>query len=146
MAKFLTIYTHANPESPCGGKSLTDQQYKKDCDINCILEQFGATGRLPVHPEGITGDFSDIGDYQSCLDRINRAEAEFSNLPSDIRSRFGNDPKAYVDFVLDPDNTDECIRLGLKVKNVKKRTAEEILEGIESNTRKDVTPKGEGAA
>lgn len=145
--KFLTIYTHAKPVSPSGGVSLTDQQYKRECDINCILKDFGATGRLPVHGEGVSGDFSEIGDYQACLDRINRAKDEFMALPSDIRSRFGNDPAAYVDFVLDPVNTEECVRLGIKVKKEHKATTDELLSEIVKNTSKEVSPpKGEGAA
>lgn len=146
--KFYTIYDHVKVVSPHGDKvSLTDQQYKRECDINCILKDFGATGRLPVHGEGVSGDFSDIGDYQKCLDRISRAKDEFMELPSEIRARFGHDPSAYVDFVLDPANTDECIRLGLKEVRKHKRTSEEILEGIEQNTRKEVSPpKAEGAA
>lgn len=147
MSKFRTIYNHATVISPHGGKSLTDQQYRRECDINFILKDFGATGRLPVHGEGVSGDFSDIGDYQACLDRINRAKDEFMSQPSEIRARFGNDPSAYVDFVLDPANTDECIRLGIKVKHERRRSVEEVLEGIEQNTRKEVSPpKGEGAA
>lgn len=147
VKKFLTIYTHAKPVSPSGGTSLTDQQYKRECDINCILKDFGATGRLPVHGEGVSGDFSEIGDYQACLDRINRAKDEFMAQPSDIRSRFGNDPAAYVDFVLDPANTEECVRLGIKVKKEHKATTDELLSEIAKNTRQEVSPlKGEGAA
>ncbi len=138
MKKFYTIYDHANPTSPHGGISLTDQQYLPDCDINTILKRYGATGRLPVDiREGVSGDFSDIGDYQNCLDRINRAKEAFLSLPSHIRDRFGNDPTAYVDFVLDPANTEECIRLGLKVKSVPTPETElDVLKRIEEK----VTP------
>lgn len=147
MSKFKTIYDHAVVVSPHGGISLTDQQYKRECDINCILQDFGATGRLPVRKEGVSGDFSDVGDYQCCLDRINRAKDEFMSQPSDIRARFGNDPAAYVDFVLDPANVDECLRLGIMEKREVKRSTDEVLESIEKNTRKEVSrPKGEGAA
>lgn len=118
---FHTIYSHAHPVSPHGDEvSLTDQQYLKDCDINTIMEKYRITGALPctVHPEGVSGDFSDLGDFQICLDKINRGKAEFMSLPSALRNRFGNDPAAYVDFVLDPANQDECIKLGLREKPV----------------------------
>lgn len=147
--KFHTVYEHSNPVSPHGGVSMTDQQYLKECDINCILKTYGATGRLPSNiREGVSGDFSEVGDFQFCLDKINRAKDEFAALPSEIRARFGNDPVSYVDFVLNPDNTDECIRLGLKEQVVHKPTTEELLEDIKRNTAKDVTPPqgGEGAA
>lgn len=144
--RFLTIYNHAVVVSPHGGKSLTDQQYKDECDINRILKLYGATGRLPVNiREGVSGDFSEVGDFQQCLDKVNRAKDEFQSLPSEIRQRFGNDPVAYVDFVLDPKNMEECVRLGLREKPVvPTRSTNEILESIEKN----VTPPkgGEGAA
>lgn len=141
MKKFHTMYSHANPVSPHGGVSMTDQQYIKDCDINIILKQYGATGRLPVNiREGVSGDFSDIGDYKDCLDRINNAKDSFCALPSHIRDRFGNDPTAYVEFVLDPSNTDECIRLGLKVKPDPQPEKEiDVLKRIEQAL---VTPQG----
>lgn len=143
MKTFMTFYNHANPKSPHGGVSKTDQQYVAECDINTILKQYGATGRLPVDiREGVSGDFSSIGDYQDCLDRINRAKDAFAALPSHIRDRFGNDPTAYVDFVLDPSNTEECIRLGLKVKVVPEpETAVDVLKRIESKvTSKEENP------
>jgi phage internal scaffolding protein len=37
----------------------------------------------------------------------------FNDLPSSIRSRFGNDPAAFLDFVNDEGNADEMIKLGL---------------------------------
>lgn len=142
--KFKTIYSHESPVSPHGGASLTDQQYKDECNIDYILKSFRADGRVPnMKLAAVGGDFSDIGDFSRCLERINRAKDEFAALPSDIRDRFGNDPSSYVDFVLDPANTEECIRLGLKVKSeAPKRTSEEILESIEQI----VTPKGETGA
>ncbi len=145
--KFYTIYDHLSPVSPNGGVSCTDQQYLKECDINQILKTYGATGKLSVNlRSGVSGDFSEVGDFQSCLDKINRAKDEFAALPSDIRARFGNDPVAYVDFVLNPANTEECIRLGLKEKIVIKPTVEDLLGDIKKNTSKDgavvTAPKG----
>lgn len=140
--RFKTIYDHANPVSPHGDEvSLTDKQYKDECDINSIIKRYIEKGITPpVRSEGITGDFSDIGDFQHCLDKIERAKAEFEALPSEIRSRFGNEPHSYVDFVLDPKNEEECIRLGLKVRHEPpSRSTTEILESIE----KSVTSKEE---
>lgn len=138
MRKYYTKYRHSDPVSCSGGVSLTDPQFLAECDINTILERFGATGQIKTRPSGIGGDFSSIGDYQACLDRINNAKDEFMNLPSNIRSRFGNDPTAYVDFVLDPQNQDECIRLGLREIHKEVRSPLEVLESIETR----VTPSG----
>jgi hypothetical protein len=37
----------------------------------------------------------------------------FMSLPAKIRSRFQNDPGAFLDFVQNPENRDEMIELGL---------------------------------
>ena len=145
MKTFKTIYDHLHPISPSGGVSLTDQQYKDECDVNAILKSYRVTGFCPsIRPAAVGGDFSDVGDFAACLERINRAKEEFAALPSAIRDRFGNDPRTYVEFVLDPANTDECVRLGLKEKLVPpSRTTEQILESIES---KVTAPKGAASA
>lgn len=141
--KFYTRYNHPDPVSPSGGVSLTDPQFVDECDVNKILKRFGATGELPrVSRSVVSGDFSDVGDFQSCLERINRAKDEFLSLPSDIRARFGNDPEAYVGFVLDPTNQDECIRLGLREKASVIETELDVLKDI----KKAVTPKEDTSA
>lgn len=140
MAKFKTILNHARPISPHGGISMTDQQYLKDCDINYILRRYQATGDIPVSKSGVYGDFSDVGDFSTCLNKINKAKAEFEALPSDLRARFGNDPESYVAFCLDPANIDEAVRLGLRVKPAANPdTPVDVLKRIE----KAVTPKGD---
>lgn len=142
--KFHTFYSHPHPVSPAGGVSLTDAQFADECDINSILRRFGATGQLPHTSRSVvSGDFSDIHDYQACLERVNRAKSEFLALPADLRGRFGNDPSAYVDFVLDPSNQDECVRLGLRVVPEKVDTSLDVLQRIEKSL---VTPKEQKTA
>lgn len=144
MKTFHTVYNHENPVSPHGGVSMTDAQYKDECDINFILKSFAVGDTRAVRPTGITGDFSKVGDFSECLEIVNKAKDEFAALPSSLRDRFGNDPRAYVDFCLDPANVDECIRLGLREKvEAPSRTTNDILESIEKNL---VTPNGENPA
>ena len=42
------------------------------------------------------------------------AQDMFESLPADIRTKFGNDPGRFLDFVEDPQNEEELIELGLK--------------------------------
>ena len=143
--KFHTVYDHEHPISPHGGVSMTDQQYKRDCDINVILQQFAIKGQAPTARSGVYGDFSDIGDFRNCLDRINRAKGEFDALPSEIRSRFGNDPETYVEFVLNPANVDECVKLGLRVVHQPEETALDVLKQIKDVvTPKETSPSNHG--
>lgn len=117
---FKTRYNHAHPVTKFDGVSMTEQQYRDECDIDIILKRYKVGQPLPTSARvGSYGDFTDFGDYQSCLERIRRADEDFNSLPASLRSRFGNDAQAYYQFVLDPKNEDECFKLGLRVKSEK---------------------------
>lgn len=98
--------------------SLTHQSFAADADINNIVSRFRETGFL-VDPM-ITcvrkpqfGDFTGSLDFHSAQNIVSRVSNEFSRLPSNIRSFFGNDPSVYFDYVTDPKNRDEAVRMGL---------------------------------
>lgn len=97
----------------------TEQAHKASCDINSILKQYDRTG-LITHVNRIQaeyGDYTAINEYQQSLNLVIKAQADFDALPSAIRKRFGFDPGLFVEFVTNPSNQDEMIRLGLAVDN-----------------------------
>lgn len=96
------------------GKSRTQQHTKDHVDINNIMKKFQKTGRLPegkVNP--MYDDFSQVEDYHTSLNTIFKADDQFSSLSSDIRKKFQNDPAQFLQFVNDPKNKEEMIKLGL---------------------------------
>jgi len=98
----------------CEDASLAQQHFKDECDINNILRQFNLTGLLPestLSPR--YGDFTGIGDYHTALNQVIAAEDEFMSLPAQIRARFENDPAQLIEFLNNPENKDEAIKLGL---------------------------------
>jgi phage internal scaffolding protein len=98
----------------CEDATLAQQHFKDECDINNILRQFNVTGLLPESPLSPRyGDFTGISDYHSALNQVIAAEDEFMALPAQIRSRFDNDPAKLIDFLENPENKDEAIKLGL---------------------------------
>jgi len=98
----------------CEEPTLAQQQFKDETDINNILRQFNVTGQLPTSPLSPRyGDFSGIVDYHSALNAVIAAEDGFMALPADIRSRFENDPEQLINFLDNPDNKQEAIKLGL---------------------------------
>jgi len=98
----------------CEEPSLTQQHFKDETDINNILRQFNITGLLPESPLSPRyGDFSGIVDYHSALNAVIAAEDGFMALPADLRARFNNDPEVLINFLDDPNNKTEAIRLGL---------------------------------
>lgn len=101
----------------CEDMSLAQQNQKDEVDINFIVRKFMKTGELPDNYRAPRyGDFTEITDFQTALNAVNTAEESFMMLPADLRSRFGNDPQAFVAFCSDERNLDEMIRLGLAKK------------------------------
>lgn len=102
----------------CGTEVRTKQEFKNECDINSIMKHWESTGLL-AHASATPptyGDFNSEIDYQSALNAIISAEESFNDLPSEIRDRMGNDPGRLIDFLSDPDNHDEAVKLGLKTE------------------------------
>lgn len=100
----------------CEDESLTQQQFAEDADINVLVKRFGLEKvTLPV--EAIDpryyGDFTDVPDLRTALDRVNEATNRFMDLPAQLRSKFDNNPAKLWHFVNDPDNGPEAVRLGL---------------------------------
>nr|QJB19887.1 MAG: internal scaffolding protein [Microvirus sp.] len=95
--------------------SRTSQSEKDQTDINKIMKKYHQTGLLPQFRQkvGTYGDFSQAKTYQQSLDAILTAQAEFMTLPSELRKKFNNDPGELLQFIQNPENTEEGIKLGL---------------------------------
>jgi len=97
------------------GESLTKQAFKNECNINNIMRKWRSTGVISHirSSSGQYGDFSGVSDYQSALNAVMNAQDSFMALPSQLRSRFENDPAKFLAFTQDPNNFDEMVALGL---------------------------------
>lgn len=101
-----------------GTVSRTKQEFKGEADINNIMRRYAQTGVLvdPLTANGGVprfGDFSSGEDFRSVVDRINLAEQYFMQLSAADRARFDNDPAKMLDFVNDPANQEEAIKMKL---------------------------------
>lgn len=94
--------------------SKTRQEFKDECDINNILRQYNNTGVLS-HVNRASPLYEDVTsyDYQAAMDIVANARSAFDGLPSQIRTRFDNDPSKLMDFVQNPLNRAEAHSLGL---------------------------------
>jgi hypothetical protein len=85
-----------------------------ECDINRIVSQYVKTGVLPQgYAEGVFADVSQIGDYRAAVERVRAAEVRFMELSPKVRARFDNDPLAFVEFAVNPENRKEMEAMGL---------------------------------
>jgi len=115
----------------CEDASRTQQHFKDETNINNILRQFNVTGQLPT--KALTpqyGDFTGVGDYHSALNAVIAAENDFMTLPATLRARFDNDPQELIEFLNNPENKEEALKLGLLQK------AEAIAPVLESTSEK----------
>lgn len=102
------------------GKSMTDQSFQKDCDVNEIMRRFKKTGQI-THLAKRSGEYLDVSDapdLATALNTVSEAQFAFDNLPANVRKRFGNSPVEMFNYLQDPNNYEEALKLGL----VKERT------------------------
>lgn len=122
MVEFYTRYNA--PKSPIADSSkpsLTQQEFKESCDINNILAKFSVQAQaLGVEPsqlmpqdQGTYGDFSNLDDFQTAQNKIAFLNDQFSNLPSDVRRKFGDNLNNFIGAISDPNRIDELGELGV---------------------------------
>lgn len=122
MVEFYTRYKA--PKSPVADSSkpsLTQQEFKESCDINNILAKFAVQAQaLGVEPsllmpqdQGTYGDFSNLDDFQTAQNKIAFLNDQFSNLPSNVRRKFGDDLNTFIGAISDPSRIDELGEMGV---------------------------------
>lgn len=100
-----------------GTKTRTKSEFADEANINNIVKRCINGAAMPTGSRTpLFGDFSDVADFTSAQTLIAEANAEFEQLPSDVREKFGNDVSALMDFLDDENNLDEAIELGLAPK------------------------------
>lgn len=97
------------------GRSKTRQSMKDETDINRILSRYVQTGLLNhvAMKTPVYGDVSQVRDYREAIEEVRAVRDFFVKLPAKIRTRFANDPAAFLDFMSDEANAAEAKELGL---------------------------------
>ena len=107
-------FTKDNPKAV----SKTQQHFKKEANINCIMRKYSKSGLL-TDPTVIPtrtpkfDDYSNVKDFHAMQNMILEIQSYFDSLPADIRRKFDNDPHIMQEWIINPDNKDEAIKLGL---------------------------------
>lgn len=104
--RFRTPYTeHLDPVFISTGESLTQQQYRSQCDINCILDSYGITdlrigfdvNTIPYQEEIDATQLS--ADPIKIHQTILKANNEFEKLPNVIKSACNYNPSRLQTFL-----------------------------------------------
>ena len=126
VPKFNTQYKYTripgilfDPDTNEKDVSLTEQSFAFECDINNIVK-LQVPPRLNTQPPLFSTVFSP-NLYEQAINVIAEAQSKFEELPSDLRSKFDNDPKKLLAFLDDESNYDKAVEYGLvapKVENI----------------------------
>lgn len=115
----------------CRDKTLTQQQFRDESDINILFGRYLESGEIPQLQDGLTyGDFEGIYDFQTAMNAVRTAEGLFQKMPARLRNRFANDPQKLLEFLADEENRAEAEFLGL----VNKEPINEPGTGTETET------------
>lgn len=82
--------------------SVTRQSELESTDINKIVARYERAGLpLPTGEDRFL-DVSNMPDFRTALETVQRAEKYFMELPAKSRALFNNDPAVFLDQVSDP--------------------------------------------
>jgi len=115
----------------------TEQSHKDEADINKIWAKAmrGISSDYINQYEGRYGDTTSLDFFEANIIVAN-AQQMFDDLPSEIRNKFENKPGLFLDFVQNPDNKDELI----KMKLAKPEEGKPVPPGKPSIPEPPVTP------
>ena len=117
--------------------SRTNQSGKDRSDINQIVKKGILSTGISSQRRPQFGDFSNSQDFLSQQNKVAQFRADFEALPSHIRDKFSNQPESYLEFMQNPENKEEAVKLGLLPKPVIKHTKELVGDKYQYVTTKD---------
>ncbi len=115
LARNPKMFDSKNPLA----RSRTKQSDLKGSNIDTIVKKYIKSGQVDPTTVREGYHFQDclpFADVQASMDLVADIKSEFELLPSELRTRFGNDALACLEFVQNEENADECVKLGLLPK------------------------------
>ncbi|QXP08257.1 MAG: internal scaffolding protein [Arizlama microvirus] len=94
---------------------VTEQGHKDECDVNNIIKKYDQTG-LITHVANFEASYGDVKsmDFREAMELQLQIRDKFSELPSNIRKEFDNNPEKYLAFLENPKNDAKAIEMGLR--------------------------------
>jgi len=123
--------------------SQAQQHMRDECDINIMLSKFGIENLAQVPFQSGDVVFDESFDFQESMNLVVAANNAFLALPARVRASFENDPAQLLDFLNDPANRDEAMRLGLLATPVVTPSPEGSVEPPTPVPEPDQAPKAD---
>lgn len=88
---------------PTGGRSLTKQSMRDECNVNLIVAAHAKTGVVAHMNRGAPqfGDFSGHSDLKAAIDGVAQATETFMLLPAEVRALANNSPVDFLEMLAD---------------------------------------------
>ncbi len=145
----MSMYGEKETRIVCG-KGVAKQAMRDECDVNLIMAKFVKTGFISHVAAGLPSyvDVSELSSYREAIEHVRSVEGYFAGLPANVRSRFGNDAVAFMEYLDSGASEDDLRALGLDVLGDRRARAQDGREG--DGEVPDVVaaalPEGEAAA
>lgn len=114
--EFFTRFSRPRfPGLVCNSDSKAQQHFKRDCDVNYIVNNYVKRGLLVPFVNSKLPEYGDVPSvsFFEAATYLASVSQNFSSLPSSVRDRFRNDPGRLLEFLENPSNKSEAISLGL---------------------------------
>lgn len=131
-----------------GTDTPVQQNLAEQCDINSIMAKYEKTKTI-THLntyQGEYGDFSEVYDFKTGLEKVMAAEEMFMSLPATIRDQFNNRAANFIEFATDEKNVDKLREMGLahpKAPEAERPTLEAKGADKPAKQAKENPPKSE---
>lgn len=112
------------------GEAITKQSFAGACDVNEVMRRWEVTGVLDHvnTAQAIYLDCAGPDGLQDMFSRVADAEAKFMELPSEVRALVDNDASRFVEYLTNPENLEECRRVGILPKEEERDTGRHSQE------------------
>ncbi len=121
------------------GEGRTKQSFADQCEINNIMARHQkGIANTHINQHQAQYGFATSHDFSESLRIVKTAQDMFDALPSNIRTRCGNDPGQFLAFVQDPENKAEMQKLGLIPEN---KTPEKASDDKTTDTPTPTIPQ-----
>lgn len=124
------------------GPSKTRQSFRDEVDANLIVAKYNKNlhrERFEAHPD-MYRDLSKQPTYAEALNVIREADSAFQSLPSKTRALFENNPDKLLEFIHNPKNYDEGVKIGLfKPKPIPKDPSPQPTSQSQSTSQPQTT-------
>lgn len=114
--KVLNRFQTVRKPTKVSSKSMTQQHFKDECDINNIVARFDKTGIVThLNSSKENYGFSDPTTFQEAMNIALEGQAAFDDLPSNVRSHFDHDPAKFMQAVHSEGHEELFADLGLTI-------------------------------